>query len=408
MYNAAPEPDRGDSPGQKGFGTNEAASTFGDHERARVPENEVVTLPRKSLRTKTKLEYLSILDGKGKLDEALDPHLDDETAIHLYRLMLTARRLDERCINMQRQGRIGTYGPCRGQEAAHCAATLCMEPEDWVVHAFREPSSFYHRGWPLETVLRFWGGYEEGCQPPDGVNDLPINVPIASQVPHAMGIGWGMKLRGDNHAVLCYCGDGATSEGDFHEAMNFAGVYDLPVVFMVQNNQWAISIPREAQTASETIAQKAIAYGFDGLQLDGNDALAVYAGTKEAVEKAKNGGGPTLIEAVTYRLSVHTTADDPTKYRSEEEVRKWEKLDPIPRYYDYLVGRKILDDKAGAKIEKEVLAEVAAAVERFEASRDVDPLDAFDYLFTRMTEEVQQQRDEFAACLKQEGIGAGH
>lgn len=365
-------------------------------------------MPRKPIKIKPKVEYLSILDGKGKLDETLDPKLDADLSIYIYRLMLTARRLDERCINMQRQGRIGTYGPCRGQEAAHCAATICMEPEDWVVHAFREPSSFYHRGWPLETVIKFWGGYEEGCQPPEGVNDLPIAVPIASQVPHAMGIAWAMKLRGDKHCVLCYCGDGGTSEGDFHEALNFAGVYNLPVIFLIQNNQWAISIPREEQTASETLAQKALAYGFDGLQLDGNDALAVYAGTKEAAEKARAGGGPTLIEAVTYRMSVHTTADDPTKYRSDEEVTRWEKLDPIPRFRNYLLKRGVLDDKLVDEIEQDVLSEVAGAVERYEASRDVNPLDTFDYLFVNIPEEVKAQREEFAACLAREGKGQGH
>jgi pyruvate dehydrogenase E1 component alpha subunit len=341
----------------------------------------VKSVPRKPLKIKPKVEYLSILDGAGNVDEALDPKLDADLSLAIYRLMLTARRLDERCINMQRQGRIGTYGPCRGQEAAHCAASIVMEPEDWIVHAFREPGSFHYRGWPLETVLKFWGGYEEGCRPPDGVNDLPIAVPIATQVPHAMGIAWAMKLRGDNHAVLCYCGDGGTSEGDFHEAMNFAGVYHLPLIVLVQNNQWAISIPRDRQTASETIAQKALAYGFDGIQLDGNDPLSVYVGTKEAVDKAKNGGGPTLIEAVTYRLGVHTTADDPTKYRDKEEVEKWEKLDPIPRYQKYLTKRKILDPKLIDEIEADVVAQVAAAVDRYEAFRNVDPLDCFDYMY---------------------------
>jgi len=361
-------------------------------------------VPRRPIKVKPKVEYLSILDEKGKLDEALDPKLDADLSLHIYRLMLTARRLDERCINMQRQGRIGTYGPCRGQEASHCAATVVMEPADWVVHAFREPGSFHHRGWPLETVLKFWGGYEEGCQPPEGVNDLPIAVPIATQCPHAMGIAWGMKTRGDNHAVLCYCGDGGTSEGDFHESMNFAGVYKLPVIFLIQNNQWAISIPRDQQTASETIAQKALAYGFDGIQVDGNDPLAVYVATKEAVDKAKKGGGPTLIEAVTYRLSVHTTADDPTKYRSQEEVDTWEKRDPIPRYRDYLVQRKILDDKLIEEIEQDVLKEVAGAVERYDASRDVDPLDCFDYMFDKTPPELERQRAEFATALEQEGL----
>jgi len=365
-------------------------------------------LPRKKLKIKSTIEYLSILDGKGKVDESLDPKLDTELLLHIYRLMLIARRLDERCINMQRQGRIGTYGPCRGQEAAHCAATVVMEPEDWVVHAFREPGSFYHRGWPLETVLKFWGGYEEGCEPPEGVNDTPIAVPITSQVPHAMGIAWAMQCKGENHAVLCYCGDGGTSEGDFHEAMNFAGVYKLPLVTLIQNNQWAISIPRERQTASETIAQKAIAYGFEGIQVDGNDPLSVYVATKEAVDKAKAGGGPTLIEAITYRLGVHTTADDPKKYRSDKEVAKWEKLDPIPRFQKYLVDRKMLDKASIDDIEKGVLAEVAAAVERYEACRDVDPLDCFDYMFADMPQELVEQRSEFAACLEREGIGLGH
>ncbi len=361
-------------------------------------------MPRKQIKIKPKVEYLSILDGKGKLDESLDPGLDDERSVALFRLMLVARRIDERCINLQRQGRIGTYGPCRGQEATHCAATMCMDPEDWVVHAYREPGSFYHRGWPMETVLRFWGGYEEGCQPPDGVNDTPIAVPIASQCLHAMGIAWGMKLRGDNHAVLCYCGDGGTSEGDFHEAMNFAGAYHLPVVFFVANNQWAISLPRDKQTASETIAQKALAYGFDGLQLDGNDALAVHVGTTEAVEKAKSGGGPTLIEAMTYRVSVHTTADDPTKYRSNKEVEKWVKLDPIPRYENYLIRRGLLDQKKIDAIDEGVLAEIAAAVESYESTEETNPMDTFDYTYDELPAELLSQRQEYKEALEREGL----
>ena len=365
-------------------------------------------MPRHTIKIKPKVEYLSILNGKGQVDQELDPKLDADKSIYIYRLMLIARRLDEKCINMQRQGRIGTYGPCRGQEACHCAATIVMEPEDWVVHAFREPSSFYHRGWPLETVIKFWGGYEEGCKPPAGVNDLPIAVPIATQLPHAMGLAWGMKLRGDRHVVLCYCGDGGTSEGDFHESLNFAGAYHLPLVVLVQNNQWAISIPRDKQTASKTLAQKALAYGFDGLQLDGNDPLAVYVGTKEAVEKARNGGGPTLIEAETYRLSVHTTADDPKKYRSDDEVKKWEKLDPIPRYQKYLVQRGILDQKLIEEIETDIQKEVADAVERYEASRDVNPLDCFDYVFHELPAELVAQRQEFKEALEQEGISLGH
>lgn len=365
-------------------------------------------MPRNTIKIKPKVEYLSILDGSGRLDEALDPRLDADLSLHIYRLMVTTRRLDERCINLQRQGRIGTFAPCRGQEACHCAASVVMDQADWIVHAFREPGSLYHRGWPLEATLKFWGGYEEGCVPPEGVNDLPYDVPIASQTVHAMGIAWAMKLREDNHAVLCYLGDGATSEGDFHEALNFAGVYKLPVVFLVQNNHWAISVPREAQTASETIAQKALAYGIDGLQLDGNDPLAVYVGTKEAVDLAKMGGGPTLIEAVTYRLSVHTTADDPTKYRKKEEVERWEELDPIPRFERYLMDRHVLDKKLVEEIDQDVQAEVAAAVERFESTRDVDPVDCFEYLYAELPPELVEQREEYKAALAREGVGRGN
>lgn len=366
-------------------------------------------MPRKQIKLKEKVEYLSILDGKGQVDESLDPKLDADRSIYLYRLMLTARRLDERMLNLQRQGRIGTYGPCRGQEAAHCASAIVMDKEDWIVQAFREPGACIHRGWPIERVIQFWGGYEEGCEPPENVNDTPIAVPISTQTVHAMGIGLGMKAQGHTgKAVLCFLGDGGTSEGDFHEAMNFCGAYGLPVVFFVENNQWAISIPRKDQTASETIAQKAVAYGFDGIQVDGNDPLAVYVATKEAVDKARTRSEPTLIEAVTYRLSVHTTADDPTKYRSDDEVKKWEKLDPIPRFQKFLRERGILDDKLIAEVEQDVLAEVKAGVERYEAAREVDPLDCFRFMYTEMPDELQEQMEEFRKALQDEGIGLGH
>lgn len=369
---------------------------------------EKLQVPRKLLPIKAKVEYMSVCDEAGQIDDALDPKLNKDESLNLYRLMLLARRLDERCINLQRQGRIGTYGPCRGQEAAHCASGIVMQPEDWVVYAFREPGTAIHRGWPIEHVMLFWGGFEEGCRVPEGVNDLPMCVPIASQVPHGMGIAWAMKLRGEKHCVLTYLGDGATSEGDFHEAMNFAGVYRLPVIFFVQNNHWAISIPVCNQTASETIAHKCVAYGFDGIQVDGNDALAVYAATREAADKARAGGGPTLIEAVTYRMSVHTTADDPTKYRSEEEVKAWEKRDPIERFARYLRRRKILDDKLAEEIEADVQAEVKAAVDRYDAyAKTVDPMECFRYMYAELPVELERQREEYRECLTREGVLKG-
>ena len=359
-------------------------------------------MPRKPIEIREKVEYLSILNGQGEVDEALVPKLDPDQLRYLYKLMVTTRTLDERMVNLQRQGRIGTYGPCRGQEAAHCAPALLLREEDWFVQAFREPGTVIHRGWPMERIIQFWGGYEEGNLPPEGVNDLPLTVPIATQLVHAMGIAWAIKLRGAPGVVLAFCGDGGTSEGDFHEAMNFAGVLHLPIVFLIQNNHWAISVPRDKQTASETIAQKAVAYGFDGIQVDGNDPLAMYVAAGEAFEKARLGGGPTLVEAVTYRLGVHTTADDPKKYRSDDEVAHWEKLDPLPRYRKYLMDRGILTEEQDTQIAEAATQEVREAVERYEAARDVDPLDCFDYIFSELPAELQAQRAEFAAALKRE------
>ena len=202
------------------------------------------------------------------------------------------------------------------------------------------------------------------AQPGPEQRDLPVTIPVATQLPHAVGLAYGIQYRGEDSVVMVYFGDGATSEGDFHEAANFAGVWHGPVVFVCQNNQWAISVPLKKQTNSRTIAQKATAYGFPGIQVDGNDVLAVYAASREAVDRARAGNGPTLIECVTYRLGMHTTADDPTKYRSEEEVKAWERKDPLTRFTAYLEKRNV----AVSGVVAEVDAEIAAAVARFEAT----------------------------------------
>src|SRR5439155_425244 len=215
---------------------------------------------------------------------------------------------------------------------------------DWMVPSFRETAAMLWRGWPIEKLLMTFAGQLEGCQPAPEQHDLPITIPVGTQLPHAVGLAYAAQYRGDDVVVMAYFGDGATSEGDFHEALNFAGVWHVPVVFVCQNNQWAISVPLKKQTHSRTIAQKALAYGLPGLQVDGNDVLAVYAATKEAVDRAREGNGPTLIECVTYRLGVHTTADDPTKYRSEEEVREWERKDPLTRFVEYLRKKNLLED----------------------------------------------------------------
>jgi pyruvate dehydrogenase E1 component alpha subunit len=234
---------------------------------------------------------------------------------------------------------------------------------------------------------------------PPGNHDLPTCVPIASQCQYGMGLAWACKLRGAGKVCVTFCGDGATSEGDFHEAMNFAGVYNLPLVMVVQNNHWAISIPRHCQTAAQTIAQKAVAYGFDGLQVDGNDILAMIVAAREAVEKARTGGGPTLIEAVTYRLAMHTTADDPKKYRKDEEVSQWEPRDPLPRFRGYLQRKKLLTDSVQRVIDEEIDAELATAVKSYESYK-ADPLAFFDHMYAELTPELAAQRAELKAYLE--------
>src|SRR5262250_3283926 len=316
-------------------------------------------MPRTPLEPRFTVDYLSILDAEGTLDASLDPRLSGDELKRLYRAMLLARRLDERMVRLQRQGRIGTFAPIKGQEASQLGSVAVLRPSDWMVPSFRETASMIWRGWPIEKLLLFFAGHLEGGQPAPDQHDLPVTIPVSTQLPHAVGLAYAAQYRQDDVVVMAYFGDGATSEGDFHEALNFAGVWHMPVVFVCQNNQWAISVPLKKQTHSRTIAQKALAYGLPGIQVDGNDLLAVYAATHEAVARARAGDGPTLIECVTYRLGVHTTADDPTKYRPDDEVKAWEKKDPLTRLAPYLQRHGVSVDG----IDAEVDAEIAAAIE---------------------------------------------
>jgi pyruvate dehydrogenase E1 component alpha subunit len=351
----------------------------------------IVDVPR------CQIEHLSILDADGTLDTALEPGLSPEELLRLYRAMVLGRRLDERMVRLQRQGRIGTFAPIKGQEAAQMGSVFTLRPTDWMVPSFRETAAMIWRGWSIEKMLFLFSGRLEGGQPEATQHDLPVCIPVGTQMPHAVGLAYAAQYRGDDAVVMAYCGDGATSEGDFHEALNFAGVWSVPVVFVVQNNQWAISVPLKKQTHSATIAQKALAYGIPGMQVDGNDVLAVYAASREAVERARAGDGPTLIEAVTYRLGVHTTADDPTKYRSEEEVKAWERKDPLTRFTAYLEKRNI----ALAGVEADVDAEIAAAVAAFEAAPAPDPLGMFDHAYGAPPAGLEAQRAEVAERLRE-------
>jgi pyruvate dehydrogenase E1 component alpha subunit len=313
--------------------------------------------------------------------------------------MLLGRRLDERMLRLQRQGRIGTFAPIKGQEASQLGSAFCLRPTDWMVPSFRETAAMVWRGWPIEKLLLYFSGYLEGGQPAPDQRDLPITIPVATQLPHAVGLGYAAQYRADPAVVMVFFGDGATSEGDFHEALNVAGVWQVPVVFVCQNNQWAISVPLKKQTHSRTLAGKALAYGLPGIQVDGNDILAVVAASREAVDRARSGGGPTLVECVTYRLGVHTTADDPTRYRSAEELAAWERKDPLTRFVAHLRTRGLLDEG----LEQEVDAEIAAAVERFEAAPPPDPLRMFEHAYGQLPPDIERQRQAMAARLRDTG-----
>jgi pyruvate dehydrogenase E1 component alpha subunit len=354
-------------------------------------------MPRTVIEPQFAIEYLSILDADGNLDSALEPPIPPEELKRLHRTMLLARRFDERMLRLQRQGRIGTFAPIKGQEASQLGSAAVLHRTDWLVPSFRETASMLWRGWPMEKFLLFFAGYLEGGRPAPDQHDLPICIPVATQLPHAVGLAYAAQYRGDDAVVMVYCGDGATSEGDFHEAMNFAGVWHVPVVFVVQNNQWAISVPLKKQTHSRTLAQKALAYGFPGIQVDGNDILAVHTASREAVERARRGDGPTLIECVTYRLSMHTTSDDPTKYRSAEEVEAWERKDPLTRFGAYLQKRNLLE----AGLEAQVEEEIAKAVRAFEAAAAADPLVMFDHVYGKPPAAFEGQRRELQAWLAQ-------
>src|SRR5437764_5547697 len=349
-------------------------------------------MPRTLIEPQSPIERLSILDSEGNLDTALEPKLAADDLKRLYRAMVLGRRLDERMLKLQRQGRIGTFAPIKGQEADQVGSAFTLRPVDWLVPSFRETGAMLWRGWPIEKLLSLYAGRLEGSSPGPEQRDLPVTIPVATQLPHAVGIAYGIQYRGEDAVVMTYFGDGATSEGDFHEACNFAGVWHVPVVFVCQNNQWAISVPLKKQTNSRTIAQKAIAYGLPGIQVDGNDVLAVYAASREAVERARAGDGPTLIECVTYRLGVHTTADDPTKYRSDAEVAMWEQKDPLTRFRAYLEKRNLLEEG----LEQRVDDEIAEAIRRFEATPPANPLTMFDHVYAELPPDLRAQRDEAA------------
>lgn len=321
--------------------------------------------------------------------------LSDERKLEFYRWLVLVRQFDRRSIILQRQGRIGTFAPLEGQEAAQVGSALALEKQDWFFPTYRENGVAIVAGMPLSKIFLYWMGRVEGCRPPEGVRLLPPSVPIATQIPHAVGAAWASKLKGESSVAIAYFGDGATSEGDFHEGCNFAGVFKAPVILFCQNNGYAISVPFSRQSASETVAEKAKAYNFPGIRVDGNDVLAVYDVTRKAVERARAGEGPTLIEAVTYRKGSHTTADDASRYRPQEEVREWvDHKDPLERYRKLLLAEGILTEELEKDWEEECKKRISQAFEEAEKSTPPPATHLFAHVYEELYDNERKQLKE--------------
>lgn len=345
---------------------------------------------------KFEVPFLRILDENGKvIDKDEMPKLSDEDIKKIYYLMILSRTFDKRAVALQREGRIYTYAPLKGQEAAQIGSAFAMSKNDLAFPSFREHGVILTRGGRMESIFLYHKGDERGsCA--KGVNVFAPSIPVASQIPHATGAGMAFSYLDKKSAAIAYFGDGATSKGDFHEALNFSGVFKAHVVFLCQNNQYAISLPVREQTAAQTIAQKAIAYGIKGIRVDGNDVFAVYKATKDALKEAYN-GNPTLIECLTYRLGDHTTADDNTKYRSKKEVEEHEKSEPIARLRNYLYSEKIISKAEDSKLQAKAEKEVDDAVKGFEAIKPYPPKDIIKYLYETLPEELQKELGEIKA-----------
>lgn len=343
------------------------------------------------------IEYLQFLNEYHEITQDLpDFAKDNNHLLKLYRAMSLTRAVDNKAINLQRTGKMGTYPSSQGQEAIGVGIGDAMYNDDVFCPYYRDQATFITRGLPIADILRYWGGDERGSHFNEEHlrEDLPICVPIASQCLHATGIGYAMKYRKQQRAAVTVCGEGGTSKGDFYEAINLAGAWKLPVVFVVNNNQWAISVPRNQQTSTQTIAQKAIAGGFEGLQVDGNDVIAVRYAVRKALDKARSGDGPTLIEAITYRLSDHTTADDASRYRPNEEHKAAWKKEPIARLGFYLEAKSQWSREQEAELQHRINEEVEQAVTEYLNTPPQKREDLFDYLYAKLPEALIDQRDE--------------
>lgn len=345
------------------------------------------------------ISYHRFLDEAGKVEQTLPDFAGDIDHLHkLYRFMVETRIFDTKAIALQRTGKMGTYPSTLGQEAICVGIGAAMDDDDVLCPYYREYGAQFWRGVTMEDILLYWGGDERGSDF-KGVarKDFPISVPIASQTLHAVGVATAFQCRGQKNVAVATVGDGGTSRGDFYESVNVAGAWNLPVVFVVNNNQWAISVPRAKQTKCETIAQKAIAGGIDALQVDGNDIIAVQQAVSESLEKARNGDGATVVEAITYRMCDHTTADDASRYRPEGELEAGKKTDPIMRLRNYMVSINAWDEAKEKALYQQAQEKVAKAVENYLNTPKRTPESMLEYIYQEIPKALQDQYEELKA-----------
>ena len=340
------------------------------------------------------ISYTKFVNHLGEIVQDIPKFANNfDHLLSLYRMMVLTRLFDQKAISLQRTGKLGTYASSLGQEAISVAIGDVMHSDDVLLPAYREYGAQFQRGVKISDILLYWGGDERGMRFSNSQHDFPICVPVASHAPHAVGVGYAIKYKNEKRVAVCVVGDGGTSKGDFYEAINAAGVWQLPIVFVINNNQWAISVPRSLQSHAETLAQKAIAAGIQGQQVDGNDVIAVREIFSEAVDRARKGNGPSLIEALTYRMSDHTTADDATHYRSQQEVDEQLKFDPINRLRILLTSKHNWNDMQEKELQNECEQIVESEIDEYLNTPPQSIESIFDYMYAEPTKEITKQRN---------------
>ncbi len=331
----------------------------------------------------------------GAQGDAVRPDLlpDPETLSTLYRALRRLRHFDERAVVLHRQGRMGVYPPYGGMEASQAGVALALTPDDWLLPTYRDTGAALAYGLPISQAILYWRTSPHGWAMPQNLKVLPFYIPIASQYPHAVGCALAERMRGTRNVALALIGDGGSSEGQFHEALNFAGALQAPCVFVLQNNGWAISVPTSSQTRATDLSRRADGYGIPGVRVDGNDVVAVHHVAREAVARARDGGGPTLIETVTYRVKPHTVSDDPSRYRTEDAAREWLTRDPIARLAAHLRAAGQWDDAREEALQRDLVAEFEAAVQDADRMPEPEPAEMLDHVFAEHTPALRAQRD---------------